>query len=140
MAAKFDIDNFRAAKSSAILPVSAIHGVIVGELCSRANIALWKEGIESPNPQSQSDAYSHFAGFQRAMINTASDYAKHAEGDDRYVANDLEHALQAGNVNKFLSQAHSDSTEGDLRRLAAQFLKSSLEDAAKARQRLSPRP
>jgi hypothetical protein len=140
MAAKFDINNFRAARASSMLPISAIHGVVIGELCSRANIALWKEGIESTDLETQSDAYSHFAGFQRAMISTAADYAKHAEGDDRFVANDLEQALQASNVNKFLSQAHSDATEGDLRRLAAQFLQSSLAAAAKTRQRPSPRP
>lgn len=140
MAALFDVNKFRAAKASSMYPISAVHGLVIGELCSRANIALWKEGIENPNPESQGDAFSHFSGFQRTMVNTAAEYAKQAEGDDRYIANDLEHALTASNVSKFLSQAHADASENDLRRQAADFLRSSLEDAAKTRKRPAPRP
>lgn len=139
MTRQFDVDKFRAAKASSVLPIGSIHGVVVQALCSRPNIELWKAGIENPAPEA-GDAYSHFSGFRQTMVAAAAEAARKAEGDSRYAANDLEEALCPKRVSRYLDGIHSDVSEGDLRRSAASFLQSSLEAAQAARPRLAARP
>lgn len=131
---RFDIEGYRAAKRLAGLqPLTATMGTIVNALASRENINLWKQGIEKFDPASGSEAFSHFEGFRRTVVEEAALAASQATGDGRFAANDLEEALSPTRVAGYLSQCHSDATEGDLRRVASTYLYEAFTAAAAAR-------
>ena len=120
---KFDIDAYRAARKSTNRHDSVVYEDIISALSNRENITLWKEGVISPNPETASEAYSHFHGFRNAMIDRAS---KEAAADDqrRFFANDIEEVLNPQAVQKYIDQVDlSENLDSKLESHAATFIK-----------------
>lgn len=135
---KFDVDAYRARRGSGRVAIEAIHEEVINALSSRENIALWKQGISKPDFVGSSDAYSHYAGFHRTLVEHAARAGSHREDGDRFFANDLETALDPVNVERFLARVYHDTSEGDLRRMAASFLLEELGKGIKARHKFRP--
>lgn len=143
MSSGFDIAAYREAKrASGLRPMTATIGQVIDALSDRKNLDLWKEGVVRFDPVSGSQAYSHFAGFRRAMVDAAAEAASQhgVEGEARFAANDLEEALDPARVSLYLESILPDATEGDLRRSAAAYLEGAMGAAARVRQRHRPRP
>ena len=130
----FDIEAYRAHKAS-VLPLASIHEDVVAQLSNAQNIELWKEGIIKPNFEGASDAFAHYEGFRRTMVNKAAETA--SSTDNRFVANDLEFALEPSRVAKYITSLSGVSDQEALRQKAALFLTEQLSKASLDRAQLN---
>lgn len=122
----FDIEAYRTHKAN-VLPLTDIHEDVVQQLSNLENIQLWKEGIIKPNFEGSSDAFAHYEGFRRTMVNKAAETAQNS--DNRFIANDLEFALEPSRVAKFLSVLDQSEDQKSLHQKAALFLTEQLSKA-----------
>lgn len=114
-------------------PLRQVLAQVGAELESPANIQLWQQGIERPDPTNGREAFSNFAGFARRMVSAAATAVSECDGEARFAANDLEQALEPARVAAWL--ATISATDGATERhfSAAEFLEKGMSQAAAER-------
>lgn len=99
---KLDIQTYRLKRAAS--DISNIQSDIVEALSNLHNIALWKQGVETPDYTTVSQSYSHFHGFRNVTIDRATALA---HTGDRFIANKVEHVLDPTAIQQFLNSVNT---------------------------------
>lgn len=113
---KLDIQTYRVKRAASDL--NDLQNDIVEALCNPHNIALWKQGVESPDYTTFSQSYSHFQGFRNVTIDRATVLAQKG---DRFIANKVEQVLDPTAVQQFLNSVNT-AQEDLVRKSARDFV------------------